>query len=115
MPTLLIILQYKIKRVMITSNITKSISVEDQVFASIIVQGKTLHTLTASNFSNTNEIIKLASKNFKNYRGLAHLYIRNQTQGWSMTILLSINSTNTTPETQNYSPRLDGKQYTLPF
>ena len=86
---------------------------EDNVFATLFHHGKPLRSIVGHNFTEINDIIKLICCNCTDYRGLAQLSIRNQSQGWSMSMLLRIN--NKTSIKYNHEPKalLDGLQYRL--
>lgn len=89
----------------------RTMTKEDNVFATLISRGKTLKSIVGHNFSCLNEVIKMMCHNCGDFRGLAQLNVRNQSQGWSINMLLRIdNSTQRNPE-----PPRDGLQYRLAF
>lgn len=94
-------------------NETKTLKREDNVFASLIHHGKTLKSIVGRNFTEINDIIKIICCNCNDYRGLAQLKIRNQSQGWSMNMLLRINTKMATNTNCEPKPLLDGLQYRL--
>lgn len=81
---------------------TRTIAKEDNVFATLISRGKTLKSIVSRNFSGINDIINTMCNNCGDYRGLAHLNVRNQSQGWSINMLLRIN--NSTKKYQEKEP-----------
>lgn len=92
---------------------TRTLKREDNVFATLIHHGKTLKSIVGHNFTEINDIIKIICYNCNNFRGLAQLNIRNQSQGWSMNMLLRINNQTTTKTLSEPKPLLDGLQYRL--
>lgn len=98
-----------------TTTTQKTVSREDNIFASIVINGKTIHTIASKNFSSINEVMNIATSQCDSVRGLAHLYIRNQSQGWSMDMLIRINNPSTKTTETHYMSKLEGRQYTLPF
>ena len=98
-----------------TTATQKTISREDNIFATIVINGKTIHTIASKNFSSINEVMNMATSQCERVRGLAHLYIRNQSQGWSMDMLIRINTPATSATETHYMSKLEGRQYTLPF
>lgn len=92
---------------------TRTITKEDNVFATLISRGKTIKSIVSRNFSGINDIINIMCNNCGDYRGLAHLNVRNQSQGWSMNMLLRIN--NCSKKHQEKEPARDGLQYCFSF
>ena len=68
----------------------RNINREDTVFATLTALGNTINSLSGRNFTDTREVTRMICDSCKGYRGLAHLTIRNQSQGWSIKILLKI-------------------------
>ena len=85
----------------------KQIQKEDNIFATIVSKGETLKTIVGKNFTNINEVIKQITSSCNDFRGLAQLTVRNQSQGWYFNTLLRINN-------QADQPR-DGLQYRFAF
>lgn len=96
--------------------IAKTLRKEDNVFATLVAKGKTLKTIVGNNFSNLSELIRLGCKSCGDYRGLAQLNVRNQSQGWSMNMLLMIDSKVAgSCNRADAEPPLDGLQYCFPW
>lgn len=85
------------------------------MFATLVARGKTLKSIVGNNFSCLNEIIKLMCHNCGDFRGLAQLNVRNQSQGWSMNMLLKIGNTSHSHRTNEQEPPRDGLQYRFAF
>lgn len=66
-----------------------SLSVNDQIFATLEVGGKIMATVNKSNFSNINDIVRFIYSIAGRFMGLARLSIRNKTQGWTMNMALA--------------------------
>ncbi len=96
-------------------NDTRTIKQEDNIFATLIHQGKTVKSIVGKNFNEINDIIKLICCSCNNFRGLAQLNIRNQSQGWKMNMLLRINNITQKKSHPEPEPLLDGLQYRLSF
>lgn len=92
---------------------TKIFKREDNVFATLIHHGKTLKSIVGRNFTELNDIIKLMCCSCNDFRGLAQLKIRNQSQGWCMNMLLRINNQTKDESLSEPKPLLDGLQYRL--
>ena len=73
----------------IMNNNRTSLSINDQVFATLIVGGKVIASVCRNNFANINDIVKFIGSNAGRFMGLAQLNIRNKTQGWSMNMALA--------------------------
>lgn len=92
---------------------SRTLTKEDNVFATLFSQGKTIKSIVSRNFTKINDIINIMCNSCGDYRGLAHLNIRNQTQGWSMNMLLRIN--NCEKNLKEKEPARDGLQYCFSF
>ena len=66
-----------------------SLSVNDQIFATLEVGGKTVASISKSNFSSINDIVRFVCAIAGRFMGLARLNIRNKTQGWAMNLSLA--------------------------
>lgn len=66
-----------------------SLSINDQIFATLEVGGKTVASISKSNFSSINDIVRFIYAMAGRFMGLARLNIRNKTQGWSMNLALA--------------------------
>lgn len=96
---------------------SKTISKEDNVFATIIAKGKTIKSIVDRNFTNINEVINAITSECQDYCGLAQLNVRNQSQGWALNLLLRINNKQQRQFTSQklHSQPHDGLQYRLAF
>lgn len=91
----------------------RTMTKEDNVFATLVSRGKTLKSIVGRNFSELNEIVQLMCLNCGDFHGLAQLNVRNQSQGWSISMLLNIN--NKAKRHIEAEPQRDGLQYRLSF
>ncbi len=71
------------------NNNTTSLSLNDQIFATLMVGGKVLASVCRNNFANINDVVRFICASAGRFMGLAQLNIRNKTQGWSMNLALS--------------------------
>lgn len=88
----------------------------DNIFVTLLQNGKNVFNLCQSNFTNMTEIVKMVYGLAKNCAGVAILGVRNQNQGWSCSIPLMFFAPKSTKPTgskisQNRKPR----QSELPF
>ncbi len=65
------------------------ISTQDQVFAKLETNGKVIVSISKSNFSCVEDVVRFVSSLAGHYLGLAKLTIRNKTQGWLMNMALA--------------------------
>ena len=93
----------------------KTFTKEDNIFATLMGKGKIIKTIVGKNFSDISEIVKMITSNCGDYRGLAELSVRNQSQGWSFNMLLSMNNVLPTSERIEAEPPRDGLQYCFAF
>ncbi|MBQ7941824.1 MAG: hypothetical protein IJ328_05390 [Muribaculaceae bacterium] len=94
---------------------TRTINREDNIFATLASKGKPIKALMGQNFSGISEVIKTICSYTDDFRGLAQLNIRNQSQGWSINMLLRID-TKPQPQLQTEpEPPHDGLQYRFAF
>lgn len=94
----------------------KTMNRDDNVFATLVAKGKTLKSFCGKNFNNLGELVRMMCVNCDGYRGLAQLNIRNQSQGWSLNLLLMIDNRNSkVGMTQTIEPPRDGLQYRFPW
>ena len=61
----------------------KMISVGDRIFARLTMRGKTLVEFMVNKISDMNELFQELRRVLPGVRGLAKLYVRNQSQGWA--------------------------------
>ncbi len=74
----------------IIMNITStSLSTSDMIYATLEVGGRTLASVSKSNFTTTDDIVRFICAIAGRFMGLARLNIRNKTQGWSMNMALA--------------------------
>lgn len=71
------------------NNTAISLSTSDQVFATLMLGGKTLLSVCKSNFASIDEIVRFITSATGKFMGLAQLNIRNKTQGWTMSLSLA--------------------------
>lgn len=79
-----------------------SLSITDEILASLEVGGKTVASISKSNFSSINDIVRFICAMAGRFMGLARLNIRNKTQGWSMNLALA--SSQRTPQPALHTP-----------
>ena len=98
-------------------NDLRTISREDNIFATIVAKGKTIKSIFAHNFASINEIINALTSECSDFNGLAQLNVRNQSQGWSLNMLLRIKGTPKRSFSQalHAIPPHDGLQFRLAF
>ena len=88
---------------------------KDNVFATIMLKGKILKAIVGNNFTDLSDVINYVCKDFNENVGLVQLNVRNQSQGWSMNMLLNIAQTRIKHFVQEVEPRRDGLQYCFAF
>ena len=66
-----------------------SLSIGDQIFATLEVGGKTVASVYKTNFATINDIVRFVGAVAGRFMGLARLHIRNKTQGWTMNLSLA--------------------------
>ena len=66
-----------------------SLSTSDQIFATLEVGGKVMASVSKSNFSSIEDIVRFIYSVAGRFMGLARLSIRNKTQGWTMNMALA--------------------------
>ncbi len=71
------------------SNTRTSLSTSDQIFATLEVGGKVMASVSKSNFSSVEDIVRFIYSMAGRFMGLARLSIRNKTQGWTMNLALA--------------------------
>lgn len=81
-----------------------SLSVNDQIFATLEVGGKTVASICKSNFSSVNDIVRFICAMAGRFMGLARLNIRNKTQGWAMNLALASHQSVPRPSFQTALP-----------
>lgn len=71
------------------NNTATTLSASDQVFATLMLGGKTLVSVCKSNFNSIDDIVRFITSSAGKFMGLAQLNIRNKTQGWAMNMSLA--------------------------
>ena len=71
------------------SNTRTSLSTSDQIFATLEVGGKIMASVSKSNFSSIDDVVRFIYSIAGRFMGLARLSIRNKTQGWTMNMALA--------------------------
>ena len=66
-----------------------SLSINDLIFATLEVGGKTMASVSKTNFSSIDDIVRFICAMAGRFMGLARLNIRNKTQGRSMNMALA--------------------------
>ena len=84
------------------NNNATSLSINDQIFATLEVGGKTVASVSKSNFATINDIVRFICNMAGRFMGLARLNIRNKTQGW--TINLALASRQSAPQPALHNP-----------
>ncbi len=85
-------------------NNTKTLSINDQIFATLIVGGKVVLNLCRSNFASINDVVRFICSNAGRFMGLAQLNIRNKTQGWSVNMAIASQPTTSRPALRTAQP-----------
>lgn len=88
------------------SNTRTSLSTSDQIFATLEVGGKVMASVSKSNFSSVDDIVRFIYSMAGRFMGLARLSIRNKTQGWTMNLALASRQSQPRPA---YSAALPGQ------
>ena len=91
----------------------KTFTKGDNVFATLVGKGKIIKTIVGKNFTNISQIVKMITSNCGDYQGLAELNVRNQSQGWSLNMLLSMSNILPARDNIENTPARDGLQYRL--
>ena len=68
---------------------TTTISVTDEVFATLECGGRIIASVCKRNFSCVDDVVKFVYATCGQLAGLAKLSIRNKTQGWAMNLSLA--------------------------
>ena len=71
------------------SNTRTSLSTSDQIFATLVVGGKVMASVSKTNFSSVEDVVRFICAMAGKFMGLAKLNIRNKTQGWSLDMALA--------------------------
>lgn len=66
------------------SSVSRNICYGDRIFVRLTSGCRTLLELTVSRVNDLTELLGELRKNAKGFRGLATMYIRNMSRGWSM-------------------------------
>jgi hypothetical protein len=92
------------------SNTATTLSRNDQIFATLEVGGKIMASVSKSNFTTINDVVRFICSIAGRFMGLARLSIRNKTQGWTMNMALASRPTHTVqltaPASQYYQASL---------
>ena len=72
----------------IMSNTRTSLSASDQIFATLEVGGKVMASVSKTNFSSVEDVVRFICAMAGKFMGLAKLHIRNKTQGWTRSMAL---------------------------
>lgn len=62
----------------------RRISYGDKIFARLVLGGKTICEFVMAQIHDFTELLGILRKQAKGVRGLARLYVRNASQGWSV-------------------------------
>ncbi len=71
------------------NNNAASLSINDLIFATLEVGGKTVASVSKTNFGSIDDIVRFIGSMAGRFMGLARLNIRNKTQGWTMNLALA--------------------------
>ena len=71
------------RRVELPSKGAKSITLGDKMFARLILRGKTVLEFMITSVRDLTELYTLLHSKCRGFRGLAKLYLRNMSKGWS--------------------------------
>lgn len=88
---------------------------KDNVFATLMSKGKILKAIMGSDFSNISDVVKHVCKDINETVGLVQLSVRNQSQGWSVNMLLNIRGNLQREFSGSQETCRDGLQYRLMF
>lgn len=86
------------------SNTRTTLSTSDQIFATLEVGGKVMASVSKSNFSSVEDIVRFIYSIAGRFMGLARLSIRNKTQGWTMNLALAARQNRPCPSYQAALP-----------
>lgn len=87
----------------------KKISRNDKIFATLTHNGTDIADISGYDFSCMADIVKNILAKSGKWFGIAMLSIRNYSQGWRVNIPVTFR-----PQPRK-KPKLDGRQYVLPF
>lgn len=77
-----------------TMSKTYTLATDDQVMATLTSSRGILATVNKKNFATINDVVRFVMALAGNFAGMAHLNIRNRTQGWAMNMALMAPSRN---------------------
>ena len=64
----------------------------DDIYASLMIDGRTVASFSRRNFNNLGEVIKLMYHIAGQFAGMARMLVRNQSKGWSTILPLTSNA-----------------------
>lgn len=112
MPIVFLIL-HKIEKVMYN---TRTILPTDDIFITLVQNGKNILNIYHNNFSDIAEIVKMVYSYAKECTGIALLSVRNKSQGWCFNVPLMFTSSKlATSATGKFVKRQKIRQCELPF
>ncbi len=95
------------------NNNATSLSINDLIFATLEVGGKTMASVSKTNFSSIDDIVRFIYAIAGRFMGLARLNIRNKTQGWTMNLALASHQRAPRPSFHTALPAAQYRQASL--
>lgn len=93
-----------------------TLTLGDNVFASLTVDGRSIASINSTRFSSINDIISLIYHLAGRFAGSAKLTIRNQSRGWfTSTMIASNNKPSHMATPSSKKPIAENGQYLIPW
>lgn len=80
----------------------RQISYGDRLFAKLVMKGRTIFEFMVSQVNDFTELLGELRKHCRNFKGLARLYVRNVSRGWSLERPLMLYSESKTGNVKNH-------------
>lgn len=90
----------------------QNICTTDCIYASLMIDGRTVASFSRQNFNNISEVIRLMYHFAGQFAGMARMLVRNQSKGWSAILPLSSNAPKSATMRQ---PVAKNGQYLIPW
>lgn len=102
---------HKTNNIMATQTF-QNICTTDCIYASLMIDGRTVASFSRQNFNNISEVIRLMYHFAGQFAGMARMLVRNQSKGWSAILPLSSNVPKSATMRQ---PVAKNGQYIIPW
>ncbi len=96
------------------SKLERQISKNDNIYASLMVDGEEKLSFRRSEFSSMGDVVHLIYRLAGKFVGSARLIIRNQSQGWNIAMPLASNSVFSAFSAEK-TPQVENGQYLIPW